>query len=79
MQAIREVRVAIDGRITLDIPHDFLGQQLEIIIIPIAEPRPTRSQKANLLGCLHEYANPELIAREKDAWLDSVRDNDESR
>ncbi|MBF0224392.1 MAG: hypothetical protein HQK76_02960 [Desulfobacterales bacterium] len=72
MQAIREIRNVKEGRIILNLPHIFWGQQVEIIILPMQDKAP-RSQKS-LKGCLQKYANPELIEIEKDAWGQEVED-----
>jgi len=79
MHAICEVRIASERHLTLDIPREFLGQQVEIIILPLTEQPSPEPPKADMLGCLQQYANPALWEKEQDAWLDAVSDDDVSR
>jgi|GEM_PF-2992545 hypothetical protein len=51
---------------------DFLLQKYRL-----AEDAPKKSK--SLLGCLHQYANAELIPQEAHAWQNSVGMNDDSR
>ena len=56
----------------VDIPNDIDSPEVEIIIISEPAPvRQTRDKKNTKLmgGVLNKYANPELIAKEKEiAW-----------
>ena len=36
-------------------------------------------RKKSLRGCLRQYAKPELIAKEEDAWQEAVREKDVPR
>lgn len=79
MQAIREIRLAGTSQISLTIPPEFVGQQIEIIILPLqAQPAP-KTHKKSLRGCLKQYAKPELIADEKSAWQNAAVEKYESR
>jgi hypothetical protein len=77
MQAIREIRHVESGRIMLDLPKTFWGQQVEVIILVLQEETPP--QKKSLRGCLQRYANPALIQQEQDAWQEAVREQYENR
>lgn len=72
MEAIRTIQTVKEGRVHLQLPKQFWGRQVEIIVLstPRQENRTTPQKK--LRGCLHQYANPKLIEREKEAWRDAV-------
>ena len=74
MRAIREIQTVEQGKIMLSLPPTFWGQQVEIIILPVQQHDQKPSQKKSLRGCLRQYAKPELIATEADAWLEAVAD-----
>lgn len=74
MQAIREIRTVEKGEVILSLPHTFWGQQVEIIILPLQPQPETQRQKKSLRGCLHQYANPELIDLEATAWSAAAED-----
>ena len=70
--AIREIYTVGNGDVLLHLPKKFWGQEVEIIVIPLhAQPRSPR-RKTSLRGCLQQYANPELMAKEQEAWQDAV-------
>jgi len=72
MEAIREIQVVKEGKIKVHLPQRFWGRQVEIIVISDPQPKAFPLGKKSLRGCLHAYANPALIAREKEAWEDAV-------
>lgn len=69
MEAIRNIQTVMNGEVHLQLPQQFWGQKVEIIVLPAPQSilqLPT--DKKSLRGSLKPYANPELIAREQDAW-----------
>lgn len=68
--AVRTVQNITSGRITIEIPKAFWGQDVEIIILPLQVVRSQR--KKSLRGCLKHYAKLELIRKEHTAWQDAV-------
>ena len=78
MQAIREILTVEKGEVTLSLPQAFWGQQVEIIVLPVSSRDEPQRHKKSLQGCLRQYANPELMAREAIAWGAAVNDNDHS-
>ncbi len=58
----------------LRIPHEYINQQVEILVLPFTLPNTMEKQsvsmpKRSLAGALNQYANPSLIEREKEiAW-----------
>ena len=77
MRAIREIRTVEQGKVMLSLPPDFWGQKVEIIILPVQQQNQNRTSKSvsphkkSLRGCLHQYAKPELIATESEAWREA--------
>lgn len=69
MEAIRDIQTVSNGEIHLQLPQQFWGQQVEIIVLPMqvtTQSSPIR--KRSMQGSLKTYANPELMATEQDAW-----------
>ena len=58
-----------------------LQKQQEILQYPVLFPSIADKLKKNksLLGCLHQYANSELIPEEAHAWRNSLGTNDDYR
>ncbi len=80
MEAIRSIQTVENGEIHLQLPRQFWGQEVEIIVLPAPQqtPQPIRRKKS-LRGCLKQYAKPDLIAQEQDAWLTVVSEEHEHR
>ena len=74
MEAIRKIQTVKDGQLNISLPEQFWGQEVEIIILASPKQNQRTSQKKSLRGCLRDYAEPKLRAREKEAWQDAVRD-----
>jgi hypothetical protein len=66
METIRQIQTVENGAIHLQLPQQFWGQEVEIIVRPISQqalhPLPA---KKSLRGCLKHYAKPGLIAQGK--------------
>jgi len=72
MEAIREIHTVKQGEIHIHLPTQFWGQQVEVIVLPVPDQEQLSSPKKSLRGCLHQYANPALIAHENEAWQEAV-------
>ena len=69
MEAIRRIQTVHNGEVHFQLPKQFWGQEVEIIILPApVQTMRLVMPKKSLLGCLKHYAKPELIAQEQDAW-----------
>jgi hypothetical protein len=78
MEAIREIQTIENGEVHLQLPKQFWGQKVEIIILAMPQlDTPAPVQKKSLRGTLKRYANPTLMNKEQSAWLDSVGEHDE--
>jgi hypothetical protein len=80
MEAIRRIQTVENGEIHLQLPKQFWGQEVEIIVLPSAQQtiQPT-THKKSLRGCLKHYAKPDLIAQEQDVWQTVVSEKHERR
>ena len=77
MQAVRKIQIVKNGEVNVQLPQQFWGQEVEIIVMPTSPMAiPT---KQSLRGSLKSYSRPELIAQESDAWLAEVAAKHESR
>jgi len=77
MEAIRSIQTATNGEIHLQLPKQFWGHEVEIIVL--TSPQKTITHKKSLRGCLRRYANPDLIAQEQDAWQTVMAEKHEHR
>jgi len=69
MEVIRRIQTVENGEIHLQLPKQFWGQKVEIIVL--TSPQQTiqpATHKKSLRGCLSLYAKPDLIAQEQDVW-----------
>jgi hypothetical protein len=74
MEAIRTIQTVKEGHINVNLPQQFWGQQVEVIVLAAPAQEAKISAKKSLRGCLHQYANPALIEREQEAWEDAVKE-----
>jgi hypothetical protein len=79
MEVIRHIQTVENGEIYLQLPQQFWGQEVEIIIQPAPQQIPQPTRKSSLRGCLKHYAKPDLIAQEQDVWSTVVSENNERR
>jgi len=77
MEAIREIQTVKDGEVHLQLPIQFWGQEVEIIVLAVKQSAAPPVGKKSLRGALKHYANPVLRGKEQSAWLDSVGEHDE--
>ncbi|MGF1525858.1 MAG: hypothetical protein ACFCBW_03565 [Candidatus Competibacterales bacterium] len=78
MKAIRTIQKVTEGEVRLQLPKQFWGKEVEIIVLANDSPKPpvTKGRKS-LHGALKQYAKPERMADESAAWPDAVKDNHE--
>jgi len=69
MEAIRNIQTVKNGEVHLQLPRQFWGRDVEIIVLPAPVSTPqSPTDKKSLRGSLKSYANPELIAQEQEVW-----------
>lgn len=75
MEAIRNIQTVKNGEIHLQLPQQFWGQEVEIIVLPAPQTTlQSPTNKKSLRGCLKSYAKPELMAHEHEAWQAAVKE-----
>jgi len=80
MEAIRKIQTVENGEIYLQLPEQFWGQEVEIIVMPSPQhTAKTVAPKNSLRGCLSRYANSELMKQEQDIWQTVVSEKHERR
>lgn len=80
MEAIRNIQTVTNGEVHLQLPQQFWGQEVEIIVLPAPlTTAPSPTHKRSLRGSLKPYARPELIATEQDAWQTAAEEKHEPR
>ena len=69
MEAIRTIQTVENGEINLQLPKQFWDQQVEIIVLTAPQEGSQRVvPNKSLRGCLKQYAKPDLLNQEEDAW-----------
>ncbi len=74
MEAIREIQTVEKGHVNIRLPRQFLGQQVEIIVLSMTQRDEGALAKKSLGGCMHQYANTAFIDREHEAWQNAVNE-----
>jgi hypothetical protein len=74
MKALRTLKQVQNGQVHLDLPKQFWGQQVEIIVLSVARQEEGEEAGTSLRGCLRQYANPSLAVQEEGAWGAAVED-----
>ena len=73
---IREIVRPTDHQLTIQLPREYINQQIEYIIFPLqSNPKPSEQPTTSLDavgGILHPYAAPEKIEQEASAWAEHV-------
>ncbi len=73
---IREIVRPTDHQLTIQLPQEYVGQQIEYIVIPLQFKHESSKQPTTSLdsvgGILHSYVAPEKIEQEASAWADHV-------
>lgn len=73
MEAIRSIQTVANGEIHLQLPKQFWGQEVEIIVLSSPkQAMPPIARKKSLRGSLKRYANPALMEQEQDVWQASA-------
>ncbi|MBE9176720.1 hypothetical protein IQ225_17930 [Synechocystis salina LEGE 06155] len=67
MEVIRSIEIVQDGQVVLNLPSEWSGQQVEVIVLTKQKPSSKRKRKS-MRWALRQYAKPELIPLESDVW-----------
>ncbi|GFN29783.1 hypothetical protein [Paenibacillus xylaniclasticus] len=82
MSFVRKITNSDALKHIVDLPEELQNQDVELIILPIREPSPlkqTLSPSPTARGALKQYANPDLIRFEQDAWENGIQEKHEHR
>jgi hypothetical protein len=74
MECVRQI---VDSEVLdkLKLPRHFRNRKVEVIVMPVGEFNQTSKKPIdNLIGILHQYANPDLIHLEEGAWARAMED-----
>ena len=74
MQVVRKILMGTELKDVIDIPNNLINKQLELLIIPIEEPKKKIKTKKSLSGFLSKYANPNLINQEENVWQEEAQE-----
>ena len=73
---IREIVRPTDHQLTIQLPREYVGQEIEYIVFPLqSRDEPSKQPTTSLDsvgGILHAYAAPEKIEQEASAWAEHV-------
>ena len=69
---IREIIKPTDNKLTIDLPEEYIGKEIEYIIFPVKNHDEKREEKhfniSALGGSLKQYADPQKTGLENKAW-----------
>ncbi len=69
---IREIIRPTDNKLTIDLPEEYIGKEIEYIIFPVKNHEEKTEEKnfdiSSLGGSLKQYANPQKAELENKAW-----------
>ena len=73
------VREIVEGKKIadiIDIPSEFINQEVEVLIFPMVKTKveKKKSKLESLYGKYAKYANPELRKKEDSAWMEAAHE-----
>jgi hypothetical protein len=75
---IREVIKPQYTNITINIPTDYIGKEIEFIMFPLDEKeipqKDIQKKNKSLKGVFNQYANSSKISLENSAWQNHIMD-----
>lgn len=74
MEFVRKVVNGSDLVNVIDIPNSLINRKVEILILPIDEKQKKIKKKKSIAGFLAKYANPNLIEKEENIWLEEAKE-----
>ena len=71
MEAIREIKKVENDKITIELPDEFIGSEIEIIVIPLENKEKIHGEKLELLNLAESALKKDWESEEEDdAWQD---------
>ncbi|MCL2859893.1 MAG: hypothetical protein FWF46_04915 [Oscillospiraceae bacterium] len=74
MEFVRRVVNGSEIKGVIDIPNTLVDKKLEVLIFPVTEYTKKTKKRKSLSGFLSEYAKPELICKEENAWYEEAKE-----
>lgn len=74
MEFVRKVVNGSDLVNVIDIPNSLINRKVEILILPVDEKQKKIKKKKSIAGFLAKYANPNLIEKEENIWLEEAKE-----
>ena len=74
MEFVRRVINGTDLMNIIDIPDSLINRKVEILVLPIEEKQKKTKKKKSMAGFLAKYANPSLIEKEENTWLEEAQE-----
>lgn len=74
MEVIRKIMHAQQLSPIMHIPPQMQNSRVEVIVLPVVETKKPAHAANSMKGYLKQYANPGLIAEEKNAWTANLKE-----
>ena len=72
MQFVRKIVNGSDLISILDMPNELINKKVKIFVLPIEDKPIKAKKKKSIAGFLAKYANPSLIEKEENVWLEEA-------
>ena len=72
MQFVRKIVNGSDLISILDMPNELINKKVKIFVLPIEERPKKAKKKKSIAGFLAKYANPSLMEKEENVWLEEA-------
>lgn len=74
MEFVRKVVNGTDLKSVIEMPSSLINRKVEILIFPVEETKNKNRRKKSIAGFLSKYANPDLIKKEQNIWLEEAKE-----
>ena len=72
MQFVRKIINESDLISVIDMPNELINKKVKIFVLPIEEKPQKVKKKKSIAGFLAKYANPSLMEKEENVWLEEA-------
>lgn len=72
MQFVRKIINGSDLISVIDMPNELINKKVKIFVLPIEERPKKAKKKKSIAGFLAKYANPSLMEKEENVWLEEA-------
>lgn len=74
MEFVRKVVNGSDLINVIDMPNSLINRKVEILVFPIEDNKKKLKKKKSLAGFLSKYANPSLMEKEENVWMEEAKE-----